>query len=97
MIKIYEEDINNMSKREMDQELQWVKYRIKMLDLMDIKLQRMKELAQKAEICNFDENEVMELNKQIQTLASHVRALDQESKRSEDTQNYLHSLKKSQQ
>lgn len=59
-------------------ELEWVKYRIRMLDIMNIKLRNMKAIAERASI-NISLEERMELNKSIKYLEAQVNALDEES------------------
>lgn len=59
-------------------ELEWVKYRIRMLDIMNIKLRYMKAIVERASI-NISSEERMELNKSIKYLEAQVNALDEES------------------
>lgn len=71
-------------KKELQQELQWVQYRQKMLDIMEEKLLQMKQLTEQAKQGNLTEREVKELNSRLNNLAAQVRALDSESRRTED-------------
>lgn len=71
-------------KKELQQELQWVKYRQKMLDIIDEKLLEMKQLAELVKQGNLTAGEVEELNARLNDLAAQVRALDSESRRTED-------------
>ncbi|WP_242872933.1 hypothetical protein [Clostridium magnum] len=71
-------------EKELQQELQWVKYRQKMLDIMEEKLLLMKQLSEQAKKGNLIARELEELNTRINDLAAQVRALDSESRRTED-------------
>ncbi|WP_279146575.1 hypothetical protein [Clostridium tyrobutyricum] len=66
---------------QLNQELQWVKYRIHILDIIKEKLILMRNMADKARICNLSTMEIQELNYKINSLAIQVKALDEESKR----------------
>jgi hypothetical protein len=71
-------------KEELEQELQWVKYRMKILDIIDTKLLQMREIAEQAKQVAYT-TEVLEiLNEIINDLAVQVRALDVESRKIED-------------
>ena len=67
-------------KQELEQELQWVKYRQKILDIIEAKLLEMREIADKAKEENLSVVEVEALNARINNLAAQVNALDEESK-----------------
>ncbi|WP_123053477.1 hypothetical protein [Clostridium sp. JN-1] len=71
-------------KKELQQELQWVQYRQKILDIMKEKLLQMKQLARKAKQANLTAGELEEINVRLNNLAVQVRALDGESRRTED-------------
>lgn len=71
-------------KKELEHELQWVQYRQKMLDIMEEKLLQMKQLAELAKQGNLTAGEMEELNARLNDLAAQVRALDGESRRTED-------------
>ncbi|WP_243103915.1 hypothetical protein [Clostridium sp. JN-1] len=71
-------------KQELQQELQWVQYRQKILDIMKEKLLQMKQLARKAKQANLTAGELEEINARLNNLATQVRALDVESRRTED-------------
>lgn len=71
-------------KKELQQELQWVRYRQKMLDIMEEKLLIMKQLAEQVKQGNITEGEMEEINARLNGLAEQVRALDSESRRTED-------------
>ncbi|MFL0197117.1 hypothetical protein ACJDU8_16350 [Clostridium sp. WILCCON 0269] len=71
-------------KRQLEQELQLVQYRQRMLDIIEGKLRQMKQLAEQAKQGNFTEKELKELNVTLNYLAVQVRALDGESRRIED-------------
>ena len=71
-------------KRELEQELQWVNYRQKMLDIINEKLLQMKQLAEQAKQGNLNERELELLNDRINNLEAQVKAIDSESRRTED-------------
>lgn len=62
-------------KKELQQELQWVQYRQKILDIMEEKLLQMKQLSEQAKQGNFTERELNELNTTLNDLAVQVIAL----------------------
>lgn len=64
---------------QLQEQLEWVKYRIKMLDIIEKKLYDMKKIAEDASN-DIDIKERIELNKKIKYLESQVNALDQESR-----------------
>ncbi|WP_039655908.1 hypothetical protein [Clostridium tyrobutyricum] len=68
-------------KKQLKQELQWVKYRIHILDIIQEKLILMRNMTDKARTSNLSTMEIQELNYKINSLAIQVRALDEESKR----------------
>ena len=61
-----------------------MQYRQKMLDIIDEKLLKMKQLAEKSKQGNRTEGELKVLNAKLNDLAAQVRALDGESRRTED-------------
>lgn len=71
-------------KRELEQELLWVQYRQKMLDIIEEKLLQMRQIAEQVRQSNLTEEELEELNARLNNLAVQVRALDSESRRTED-------------
>ncbi|MDF2877500.1 MAG: hypothetical protein K0S30_596 [Clostridia bacterium] len=71
-------------KKELQQELQWVQYRQKILDIMEEKLLQMKLLSEKDKQGNFTERELNGLNTRLNDLAAQVIALDGESRKTED-------------
>lgn len=74
------EDENYITHKEnLREELEWVKYRIHMLDIMERKLYQMKEIAEEATE-NISKDEREELNKKIKYLEMQVNALDEESR-----------------
>ncbi|PRR79624.1 hypothetical protein [Clostridium luticellarii] len=68
-------------KEKLNQELQWVKYRMHILDIMEKKLLLMRNMAQETKIPGHNEAEIEELNRKINNLAGQVKALDDESKK----------------
>ena len=71
-------------KQELEQELQWVQYRTKMLDIMEEKLLQMRQLSEQAKQGNLTKGELEALNVRLNDLAMQVRAIDSESRRIED-------------
>lgn len=71
-------------KEELEAELQWVKYRMRMLDIIDEKLLEMRSSAEKIAIGNLSEDEVKAINIEIKNLEEQVKALDSESRKMED-------------
>lgn len=70
-------------KQQLEQELQWVQYRQKMLDIIEGKLLQMKKLAEQAREGNLSLVEIESVNTKLNDLASQVRALDEESRTTE--------------
>ena len=71
-------------KQELEQELQLVKYRQKMLDIMEEKLLQMRELAGKVKEENLTKGEIEALNSELNNLAAQFKAIDGESRRTEE-------------
>ena len=68
-------------KQELEAELQWVKYRTRMLDIIEEKLLLMKKMAEAVKEQNLSEDEIQAINIEINNLADQVRALDEESRK----------------
>ncbi|AKN33930.1 hypothetical protein Ccar_25115 [Clostridium carboxidivorans P7] len=83
MIKLKRVDIMSYEKekyfQQLQEKLEWVKYRLKMLDIIERKLYEMKEIAENASN-DIGINERIELNKKVKYLESQVNALDEESR-----------------
>jgi hypothetical protein len=71
-------------KQELKQELQWVQYRQKMLNIIEEKLLQMRLLTEDAKVGNLSLKELEVLNGRLKNLAAQVRAIDSESRRAED-------------
>lgn len=71
-------------KHELEQELQWVQYRQKMLNIIEEKLLEMRKIAEEVKQYNHASEELEELNAKLNNLAVQVRALDGESRLIED-------------
>ncbi|WP_127836699.1 hypothetical protein [Clostridium prolinivorans] len=67
-------------KEELIQELQRVKYRIQILDMIEERLLIMRQLAEIARDNKFNENEIREINQRIEKLVNEINALDEESR-----------------
>jgi hypothetical protein len=66
---------------ELEQELQWVQYRMKMLDLMEGMLFQMREIAETANQGNHTTEELDAMNERLNNLAAQVRAINEESRK----------------
>lgn len=73
-------DENEKLKEILDQELQWIQYRQKMLNIIEEKLIKMKEIVVQAQYNDVSMEKIEELNHSINNLAQQVRALDEESR-----------------
>lgn len=60
--------------------LEWVKYRMEMLDKIEEKLSEMKRLTQYAKDNDLDEEEIKEINDKLNKLKNEVVQMDEESK-----------------
>jgi hypothetical protein len=67
-------------KQELKSELQWVKYRIRMLDIIEEKLMQMRKMAEVAKEGDLSADEVESINAEINNLVEQARALDEESR-----------------
>jgi polyhydroxyalkanoate synthesis regulator phasin len=65
-------------------ELQWIKYRIRMLDIIEEKLMQMRKMAEIVKEANLSSKEIEAINIEIHSLEEQVKALDSESRNSED-------------
>ncbi|MFW2501325.1 hypothetical protein CCS79_01760 [Clostridium diolis] len=70
-------------KKELEQELQWIKYRQRILNIIDQKLLQMRLLTEKAKQGNLTIGEMEAINVRLNDLATQVRALDSESRKNE--------------
>ncbi|ERK31593.1 hypothetical protein [Clostridium intestinale] len=71
---------NDEIKKKLEEELKWVIYRQKMLDIIEEKLLKMKELATKAKDDNITSEELKNIQMNIDKLATQIKALDEESR-----------------
>ncbi|MGF7184466.1 hypothetical protein GGQ84_000549 [Desulfitispora alkaliphila] len=67
-------------KKEMEQQLERVKYRIKILDLIEEKIFEMRELAQKVVDGDLTDEETESINQRVKNLEQQVRLLDVEKR-----------------
>jgi hypothetical protein len=81
--KLKRDDVMTHEKEEelqkLKEELEWVKYRIKMLDIMERKLFEMRKIAESAQN-NISVEEREQLNKKIKSLQSQINGVDGESR-----------------
>ena len=71
-------------KQELEQELLWIKYRKNMLAIIDEKLFQMREIAEKIKNKKLSKIEIEELNSKLNLLKMQVKAIDGESRKTED-------------
>lgn len=62
------------------QKLEWVKYRLEVLDEIEAKLLEMRELAEQARSQDLTTAERADLNRQVQLLEKEVNQLDNKSR-----------------
>lgn len=67
-------------EKKLKEELQWVKCRQRMLDVIEEKLTKMKNIAEQAKEKSLTERELRELNIELNNLSEHVKAIDSESR-----------------
>lgn len=67
-------------EKKLKEELQWVKYRQRMLDVIEEKLMKMKNIAEQAKEKSLTERELRELNIELNNLSEQVKAIDSESR-----------------
>jgi len=72
---------NENQKLRLLQELQWVKYRQEMLDIIDGKLLQMREIAERVQIDNLSPEMLENLQDQINKMAIQVKELDEDSRK----------------
>lgn len=70
--------------QELKSELQWVKYRIRMLDIIEEKLVKMRNMQEVVKKANLSVEEIEAVNIEIRKLEEQVKAIDSESRRVED-------------
>ncbi|SKA73549.1 hypothetical protein SAMN05428976_101240 [Clostridium sp. USBA 49] len=67
-------------KEELIQELQRVKYRIQILDMIEERLLIMRQLAEVVRDNKLNENKIREINQRIEKLVNEINSLDEESR-----------------
>ena len=70
--------------QELEQELKWVKYRQRMLDIIERKLIEMKQLSELARDEGLTTEELEAVNNRVKNLLGQVKAIDSESRKIED-------------
>ena len=68
-------------KQGLEAEFQWVKYRIRMLNIIQEKLLLMKNMAEVVKKQNLSKGEIQAISAKINNLSDQVRALDEESRK----------------
>jgi hypothetical protein len=66
-------------KKQLQEQLEKVKQRLQILDLIEEKLFQMKELAQRVIDEDLTDEEIQEINKQVKNLGEQVKLLDSEA------------------
>ena len=66
-------------KKQLQEQLEKVKQRLQILDMIEEKLFQMKELSQRVIDEDLTDEEIQEINKQVQNLGEHVKLLDSEA------------------
>jgi len=67
-------------EKKLKEELQWIKYRQRMLDVIEEKLIEMKNIAEQAKEKSLTEIELRKLNIELNNLSEQVKAIDSESR-----------------
>ena len=70
-------------KQELQQQLEWVEYRQKMLGIIEEKLLQMREITEQVKQGNLSSEEIEVLNDRLNNLGEQVNAIDSESNRTE--------------
>lgn len=71
----------NNNEEYLKQKLQWVKYRLEMLDKIEEKLKEMKNLAEYLKENDLNDEEVGEINMKFNELKNQVIRMDEQSKK----------------
>lgn len=79
--KEYEKD---ELKKVLNEELLWIQYRARMLDLIEDKLLQMKEMVEDLKQGNLSKEEIGFINVEMNRLTVEINALDEESRRTEN-------------
>jgi hypothetical protein len=72
----------NENEQDLKLELQWVKYRLEILDAIEERLLEMRQLIEQAKRANYSELEIQEMYTKFHLLEEQVRILDEESRKS---------------
>lgn len=70
----------NNNEKYLKEKLEWVKYRMEMLDKMEEKLREMKKLVQYAKDNDLDDEEIKEINVKLNRLKDEIVQMDEKSK-----------------
>ena len=65
-------------KRDLEQQLEWTKEQVHILDKMDIKLHEMKKIAEYALEHKLSEDEIQRLNGELNVLKSELSSLEKQ-------------------
>lgn len=80
-----QKDKNEAENKQLQQELKWAKDKQKMLNVKEVKLLQMREIAEQGRQLNsLNPKEQNRLNDRLDTLAAQVSAIDSDSKRTKD-------------
>ena len=65
-------------KRDLEQQLEWTKEQVRILDKMDVKLHEMKKIAEYALEHKLSEDEIQRLNGELNVLKSELSSLEKQ-------------------
>ena len=78
-------DKNEAENKQLQQELKWAKDKQKMLNVKEVKLLQMREIAEQGkQLTSLDQKELNRLNDRLDKLAAQVSAIDSDSRRTKD-------------
>ena len=71
--------------KQLQQEMKWAKDKQKMLNVKEVKLLQMREIAEQGkQVTSLNPQELRKLNDRLDKLAAQVSAIDSESRRTKD-------------
>ncbi|MBU3214277.1 YjfB family protein [Clostridium estertheticum] len=80
-----QKDKNEAANKQLQQELKWAKDKQKMLNVKEVKLLQMREIAEQGkQLTSLNPKEQNRLNDRLDTLAAQISAIDSDSKRTKD-------------
>ncbi|MCB2356701.1 YjfB family protein [Clostridium estertheticum] len=80
-----QKDKNEAANKQLQQELKWAKDKQKMLNVKEVKLLQMREIAEQGkQLTSLDPKDLNRLNDRLDKLSEQVSAIDSDSKRTKD-------------